>query len=165
MELIKCSDYVCDMEKSLEQIIKYARFLKQPLTLGMFIPIDLDGNVLEEPEEDFINPYYPNDCKQFKEAKDRVIFEGFVFSEEDNLYKKGDIGYTGLTRKDIPAVNLCITNYVKNKHGVLYFIRTKYGIREFDKWETRFEGKTIEDLTDLKLILTPNAQKQLTPTK
>ena len=65
MELIKCSDYVIkhhypetneEAERELilidnfyNKCINYANFLKQPLTLGMFIPCDLDGNVLEEP--------------------------------------------------------------------------------------------------------------------
>lgn len=29
----------------------YASFLKQPLKLGMFVPCDEDGNVLEEPKK------------------------------------------------------------------------------------------------------------------
>lgn len=36
----------------IDEIFNYARFLKKPLQLGMFVPCDLEGNVLEEPEMD-----------------------------------------------------------------------------------------------------------------
>lgn len=68
------------VEKLQLNILNYAMFLQQPLTLGMFIPCDLDGNVLE------IIPF--NEHKQgssfefmqhklLDEAKERVLFEGW----------------------------------------------------------------------------------------
>lgn len=50
----------------------YANFLKQPLTLGMFVPCDLEDNVLEE--------YHNIDNKNilYQEARERVLFGGFV---------------------------------------------------------------------------------------
>ena len=38
-----------ELEK-YRQIFKYAKFLKKPLKLEMFVPCDEDGNILEEPD-------------------------------------------------------------------------------------------------------------------
>lgn len=35
--------------QKLNTIERYAKFLKQPIELWMFVPCDEDGNVLEEP--------------------------------------------------------------------------------------------------------------------
>jgi hypothetical protein len=35
---------------SFDSIVKYAEFLKQPLTLGLFVPCDEKGNPLPEPQ-------------------------------------------------------------------------------------------------------------------
>lgn len=58
-KLIEMTDYVLEQwnRAGIEElqkyynIAKYAYFLKQPLTLGDFIPCDENGNVLEEPKE------------------------------------------------------------------------------------------------------------------
>lgn len=79
MKLISCTEFVLGQEKKglqntdrplrFERILKYAKFIKQPLTLSMFVPCDSDGNVLEEPNE------YKSE--QYQQAKERIIFEGF----------------------------------------------------------------------------------------
>ena len=102
MKLISMTDFVLEQSelktkntefelgllKSVQLIYNYANFIKQPLTLGMFVPCDLDGNVLEEIDEvdgsityncdelDFLNTKI---C-EYQQAKDRVIFDGFSFS-------------------------------------------------------------------------------------
>lgn len=66
-------------------VYQYANFLKQPLTLGMFVPCDEDGNVLEIPtgwgntnvdremtEEDYF----------YQKAKERVLFTHDFTGEE-----------------------------------------------------------------------------------
>jgi hypothetical protein len=59
----------------LNSVFKYADVLKQPLKLGMFVPCDEDGNVLEEPTpEDIL--YDDNIYEQYQQAKERVLFEG-----------------------------------------------------------------------------------------
>ena len=75
-----------------DRIYKYARFLKQPLTLGMFVPCDLDGNVLEEPskyESVFgkatVNPLFEQQTVEYQQAKERVLFKGFVLNGEENV--------------------------------------------------------------------------------
>lgn len=78
-------------ENAIESIFKYANFLKKPLTLGMFVPTDEDGNVLEEPREDDHSFYTHNNKsvqEEYSEAKERVLFEGFELSD-DKLYLEG----------------------------------------------------------------------------
>ena len=59
----------------------YANFLNQPLTLGMFVPCDEDGNVLEEPNGfDLWISGIVSDSDEFnkyQQAKEKVLFEGF----------------------------------------------------------------------------------------
>lgn len=100
MKLIPLSDFVLEQEKAhfygqtewstiCERIIKYTKFLKQPLTLGMFVPCDEKGNVLEEPYFDGINEVYYTHAKHwYEEAKEKVLFEGFELIE-GNLKKDG----------------------------------------------------------------------------
>ena len=58
-------------------VFSYAKFLKQPLKLGMFVPCD-------ENDVPIINPFCENaqcvdcDCLYvWEQAKERVLFEGF----------------------------------------------------------------------------------------
>lgn len=73
-----------DKTPLFERCVFYAKFLKQPLTLGMFVPCDLDGNVLEEPLhiELYEGDNYDSDCKKYQQAKERIIFKGFKFDFE-----------------------------------------------------------------------------------
>jgi len=63
-------------------------FLKTPLSIGQFVLCDLDGNVLEEPDfmsgdyddnghGDVDKHQYKKDLKEWNEARERVLFEGF----------------------------------------------------------------------------------------
>lgn len=83
-ELVKDSS----AKNAFYKTLKYAKFLKQPLTLGMFVPCDEDGNILEEPEKygwlqnvGSMNSYITEqeyiDCEKFHLAKERVLFEGY----------------------------------------------------------------------------------------
>jgi hypothetical protein len=74
------------MEKGMFNCHKYANFLKRPLELGMFIPCDKEGNVLEDPELTLSQgdgfTYYQASDEDFQiygEAEDRVLFEGNKF--------------------------------------------------------------------------------------
>ena len=70
-------------EKALSWIYNYAKFLKQPLKLEMFVPCDEDGNVLEEPqmrlernsfdEEDM--DYDAQELYDYIKAKEKVLFK------------------------------------------------------------------------------------------
>jgi len=88
-------------------IYKYKEFLKQGSELGMFVPC-LDGKILEEPintnysYEERNTPIkdgqskYGLDYLSWKEAKERVLFEGFthefgerVIHHRKSIYIKG----------------------------------------------------------------------------
>ena len=83
--------------RKLQLLAKHCEFLQKPLTLGMFVPTDEDGNVLEEPDffsgdyddngfGDVDKYQYKLDSKQYQQAKDRVLFEGFeIFDRSLNL--------------------------------------------------------------------------------
>ena len=74
------------------KVLNYANLLKQPLTLGMFVPCDDDGNVLEEPYKDmwdnFINSHFGHFnesytyCFNYQIAKSKVLFNGFSYINE-----------------------------------------------------------------------------------
>lgn len=71
---------------SIEKIRKYANFLKQPLELGMFVPCDEDGNVLEEP----ICQEYALYNKKYQKSKERCLFEGFTEQEASYIISCSD---------------------------------------------------------------------------
>lgn len=68
----------------ITRVLKYVNFLKQPLTLGMFVPCDLDGNVLKEPilTYPFSTPRpidernFERREKEYQQAQERVLFKG-----------------------------------------------------------------------------------------
>lgn len=114
MKLESLIDTILELEKNYlstadvskekwEIILKRANFLKQPLTLGMFVACDLDGNMLEQPEDydkyleieeckldnpnqigwslEECNLGLPRMCKEYQQAQERVLFKGFEFSK------------------------------------------------------------------------------------
>jgi hypothetical protein len=122
----------------------YARFLKQPLELWMFIPCDDDGNVLKWPKCNLCGVNIYEDCGRSKEcgqsnnneflkyqqAKERCLFEGF----------KCSVDY-------IHSSNKCnVVTYNKISIGIGF----KNGIHQ-----------TIEDLVTYELLITPKALKQI----
>ena len=94
MKLISMVDFVLEVEKGtslqgskLKQIVNYANFLKQHLTLGMFVPLDDDSNVLEKPEDyekrlPNMMTEYNDEIYRYKQAKEKVLFEGFIITDE-----------------------------------------------------------------------------------
>lgn len=100
MKLISMTDYVLDEIKPfesadlmdelqtkariLERIGDYSIFLKQPLILGMFVPCDKEGNVLNEVKHKRVDEFsddswqkHQAELRQYKQAEERVLFEGF----------------------------------------------------------------------------------------
>ena len=72
--------------KQLRIIENYAKFLKQPLKLEMFVPCDEDGNVLEEykrseaeilADKNSYCRYISKEEAKWNKAKENVLFEGF----------------------------------------------------------------------------------------
>lgn len=73
----------------LNVIRKYAEFLKQPLTLGMFVPVDDQGNVLEPLQfccngSDCgcmgmpVNVNSQKEIDEYYEAKEKVLFKDAI---------------------------------------------------------------------------------------
>lgn len=142
MDIQTHSDYVELMNathlKKWELHRKRVEFGRQPLTLGIFIPCDEEGNVLEEPDfwdangraydPKLTHRYCDSKIKEYHEAKKRILFEGFMLIHIHNKrYKQA------LVAKD------------------------KEGKGQFDI----YDYETIEDLVFMDLTLTPNAIKQL----
>lgn len=65
---------------------EYAKLMKQPLELWMFVPCDKNGIILEEPERVHFNTEfdYKAELSVYNEAKGRVLFDGFEISELGN---------------------------------------------------------------------------------
>lgn len=141
MKLISMTDFVLEQMKEVTldgtgvvcaRIGNYANFLKQPLTLAMFVPCDLEGNVLEEPHNlGLINTYPTGDvimdksfekAIEYQQAKERVLFEG------------------------------CFLNF----KGEVIVKET-----EFQTLKYADSNWTIEDLTQFDLTLTQSAIKQI----
>ena len=116
-----------------ERINKYANFLKQPLTLGMFVPCDDDGNVLEDLDSSILAPNY-EDWQEYQKAQSKVLFNGFVFTESQKFSANNKI-------------ELSVSPYgLKNERLQL----TKLVNGSFHTW---FQLFTIEDLNQCNLDL------------
>lgn len=88
-------------EKQLEIIESCANFLSQPLTLQMFIPCDLEGNVLKEPDLTCKRPNSNGNCQcgeesvkdcrewwnEWTTAKEKVLFSGFELIYNTDMLK------------------------------------------------------------------------------
>lgn len=152
-KLISMTDFVLERNQRMQnglvrrinseynKIIHYANFLKQPLTLGMFVPCDLDGNFLEESinydaykmgisEKDF--HYNFVDCLEYQEAKDMVLFEGFHSFMNNVSNGTFEISLETYWFSDIQENGIC------------------FG-----------QAKTLEDLIPFSLILTESAKKKI----
>lgn len=107
VKLISMVDFVLEQakihkgsRKGLEDysmtVIQYAKFLKQPLELWMFVPCDDLGNVIKEPK--------PFDChslvefqkrrNQYQKAKERCLFESSFIDYADGVVwdREGGLG-------------------------------------------------------------------------
>lgn len=115
MKLISMTDFVLEqgynpLQNDTECWIKthkYANFLKQPLTLGMFVPCDLEGNVLEELDADFYVMVTDKKIVEFQQAKERCLFEGFEHRGETEfswIFKHGKTYPIMVFKRDIECL-------------------------------------------------------------
>lgn len=150
--------------KVFEYTYAYAKFLKQPLELGMFVPVDESGSVLEEPTMEKYGWYascsleeqsgwmyaegeakYYESLKQYEEAKEKVLFEGFM---NVDTRKEGRI-YFALKQSH-------------RKNNIDYIMNDAFGLFFYNSSNERQRLNTIEDLLDFnELILTESAIKQI----
>lgn len=148
-KLISMTDYVikkvnenrpCDRGAILQEISDYAKFIKQPLTLGMFIPCDDEGNVLNEmysEKENTKNKTFTQLSNEYQQAKERVIFEGFNF---------------------LGVLNDCYYEIELNNDFWVIFENDKVKINDDGN---EFFVYTIEDLIELEFKITETTAKKL----
>ncbi len=123
-DLIPMTDYLPDHP--------YSKFLKRPLTLGMFVPCNEEGRPMDEPENYQLwrkhgsftqyGEELTKKCVHYKKAKEKVLFEGLL------IVSQGNYGMTFAKPGSKP-------------HETITY-----------RYRTGFVGlKTIEDLTHLGL--------------
>ncbi|WP_312312176.1 hypothetical protein [Empedobacter brevis] len=127
----------------------FDNFLEHALHLGMFVPTNEEENVLEEPLKGDYDNYchldggnvvdyesYNEAVYQFKQAKERVLFEGF----------------------EIKCSN--ITNNLQNDFLIISETNEIIGHENKDQWFFN-PYKKVEDLINYDLTLTETAIKQI----
>ena len=128
--------------QAFDKIINYAKFLKQPLKLEMFVPCDEEGNVLEEPkiEEEYVDEHTTQIFAQYQydldKAKEKVLFEGFYI-------KRGSTDVDNMT-----------TYLMHNYFGEIAFKKDWK-----DEWEFIEDLESLSNLNEIEL--TENAVKQI----
>lgn len=130
-------------------IFRYANFLKTPLQIGHFVPCDEDGNILEEPrmierrigfdETDMFWDIGEVEC--YKKAKERVLFDGFIFTESQ--------AYSVANK-----INLSVSPY--GLRGEMIQL-TK--LKENKRFHTWLNLSTIESLVQCDILYNATAQK------
>ena len=107
----------------LETVESYAKFLSRPLELWMFVPVDQNGKILSEPQmvekrlgfDEVEIDYNYAEVVLYKQAKERVLFEGFEVKSETPdswifaingkfpriIYKKGNIEFLRFFKPEI----------------------------------------------------------------
>ena len=135
-----------DLEQvKLDEIRNYARFLKQPLQLGFFVPCDEDGNLWEFPptneewewaQKDSADAEQSYKMKQFyyEKAKERILFKGFHSIGENEIELLNSDNWMSFSQKTIKFT---------------------------DEFGHEIEVYRIEDLIELNLELTDSAIKQI----
>ena len=87
MKLISMTDFVLENAKQpyvegtkYKDLVNYAKFLKQPLKLEMFVPCDEDGNIISKfysEKENTKNLTFSQLSNQYQIAETKVLFVGF----------------------------------------------------------------------------------------
>lgn len=142
LEFSQPLEYLMWYEKTRDN---YDDFLQQPLTLGMFLLCDLEGNVLQEPKCDCYTEYdregCPDKCWRFINSKECVLFKKVKLTEDK---------YKDTKRKFWYIDKLRIAHELKFYSGENQFT-----------FDVLREHETIEDLVKYNLELTDSAIKQL----
>lgn len=67
-----------DYEWQLGNILRYASFLSQPLTLGMFVNTILEPHWTDDYETECGQDIYQDEMDAYNQAQSKVLFEGFT---------------------------------------------------------------------------------------
>ena len=146
--LIKMTDFVLEQNKNTETLknnfvncAAYAKFLKQPLTLGMFVPCDEKGNdLVNDNLTEYDREMYFEEEQEYQQAKERCLFNGFEFTVSQKF-------------STVNKIKNSIHWYTKDR---LYLTTKKE-----DGYHSYFQLFTVEDLIQCELQLTQTAIKQL----
>ena len=114
--------------KITNEIFEYAKFLKTPLTLSMFVPCDENETVLEYPKNISISDSFQFEkaTLNYLEAKENILFKGFSIKERN--------------------CNSSFFKYIENGFIAVYYFNEKS-----QKFEPNTDFKTIEDLIPYNL--------------
>ena len=139
-ELVHSGENWRDFLEKYARITKsYADFLKQPLKLEMFIPCYYrNGFPIAYTKDTLVNSMEL--LNEFEEAKERVLFKGFVFEESQKEALKNN-------------TQLSVSIYTENSFYITHRLN--------GKWHTWFGLKTVEDLIKCKIELSKTAIKQI----
>lgn len=99
--------------KITNQIFNYANFLNKKLELGMFIPCDDDGDILEKPNNETL--HFAEKTIEYKNAKEKCLFYGFNFGGEINnvfVIKYSELRLLYLTKDKIFVNHMRIESLV-----------------------------------------------------
>lgn len=123
-----------------QSIFNYAEFLKLSLKLNMFIPLRQDGTIITEPiPRKTSQKRYPYELRDWREAKENVLFKGFKISESHIENSKHTI-------------------FLENPHGD--FVGHKHDWEEnWDLYGTTVEG--MLNLVENEIELTESAKKEI----
>lgn len=149
MEVQSLSYQTAIRVRKFYSIINYAKFLKRPLELGMFIPVDEDGEVLypeyvggkEVIYDSSVQDDMMDKVLEYNKAKEKVLFGGFKSIGRFKISSGfEEISILKFSNGNTQAV---VTDFTqeKTKTKVCY---------------------TIEDLIEFNLTLTDNAIKEST---
>lgn len=91
------NDTVLETGKLMQRFFKYADFLRQPLTLGMFVPVDEEGDVLKNPHARDEDAGTEKEELQieFNNALEKVLFEGFELKGTSITDGNNDVYFMG----------------------------------------------------------------------
>ena len=141
--LIPMTDFVLSQNGYLTDCFKrshnYAKFLKQPLELWMFVPCDDDGNVLKfdyPQNKAFVDVAQIEFEKQYQQAKERCLFEGFEFTKSQKFSMENKI-----------------------KNSVHWYTKERLYLttKKADGYHAYYQLFTVEDLIQCDLYLTQTA--------
>jgi hypothetical protein len=89
MKLISATEFILEIQSKFTKPLasyqdawcyiackNYANFLKQPLTLGMFVPCKPNGKKMTDPSVVACQELLEYDESDYQQAKERVFFEG-----------------------------------------------------------------------------------------
>ena len=151
MKLISMTSFVLEIEKSsytqtekyriiewenkcqaFDKIINYAKFLRQPLKLEMFVPCDEEGNIISKfysEKENTKNLTFSQLSNQYQIAETKVLFEGiefitnggvnFLIIKEDTFaFFDYNIKFKNFTIEDLIQYNLQLTENAAKQIGL-----------------------------------------------